>query len=187
MGLVRGSCIDSDDCSHGFWCDPTKSPPIGKKTRYFSVCNRCDTKTLKHSEKVTGNQCLSFYLEDPSKETQLNTTLLALTPVQRAFCDGCYDIVDKGAASVSSYSASAPDGPDLDRTGFELYREIIVARVRSMQTLDWCARGVREPSRVDGVEGTPSTRPSPRLRREHHALPNAGWCFSSTRSCYVYP
>jgi len=107
-----------------------------------SVCNRCDTKTLKHSEKVTGNQCLSFYLEDPSKETQLNTTLLALTPVQRAFCDGCYDIVDKGAASVSSYSASAPDGPDLDRTGFELYREIIVERVKSMQTLDWCARGV---------------------------------------------
>ena len=96
LGLVRGSCIDSDDCSHGFWCDPTKSPPIGKKTRYFSVCNRCDTKTLKHSEKVTGNQCLSFYLEDPSKETQLNTTLLSLTPVQRAFCDGCYDIVDKG-------------------------------------------------------------------------------------------
>ena len=116
LGLVRGSCIDSDDCSHGFWCDPTKSPPIGKKTRYFSVCNRCDTKTLKNSEKVSENQCLSFYLEDPSKETQLNTTLLSLTPVQRAFCDGCYDIVDKGAASVSSYSASAPDGPRLRST-----------------------------------------------------------------------
>ena len=137
LGLVRGSCIDSDDCSHGFWCDPTKSPPIGKKTRYFSICNRCDTSTLKNSEKVTDNQCLAFYLEDPSKATQLNTTVLALTAVQRAFCDGCYDIVDKGAASVSSYSASAPDGPDLDHAGFELYREIIVARVRSMQTLDW--------------------------------------------------
>ena len=58
----------------------------------------------------------------------MNTTVLTLTPVQRAFCDGCYDIVDKGTAPVSSYSASAPDGPDLDRAGFELYREIIGKR-----------------------------------------------------------
>ena len=65
---------------------------------------------------MSSEDCLAFYLEDPDTSLGLNATRLILTPVQRAFCDGCFDIVDKE---------------------FELYREIIVERVKSMQTLDW--------------------------------------------------
>ena len=47
LGLVRGSCIDSDDCSHGYWCDNTARRPNGAvANKYFALCNRCDMSTL---------------------------------------------------------------------------------------------------------------------------------------------
>mmetsp|Transcript_34649 Transcript_34649/g.107142 ORF Transcript_34649/g.107142 Transcript_34649/m.107142 type:complete len:489 (+) Transcript_34649:195-1661(+) len=115
IGLVRGSCVDSDECSAGFWCDNTQHhrKAVLGNSRFYANCNRCNFNQLDVKNEVTKAECVEWFYEPGNMENET----FALPPASRAFCDGCYDLVDRD---------------------FNMYQDVIKARIDSMQTLDWC-------------------------------------------------